>query len=87
MTWNEDYSKEILENHHSQRYQDQGYKGERNSLQKERGLMDIQEDSDLQIDRCQGLNDDVTTTVSSKKLQKPPITREDDFLWTSAEQN
>jgi hypothetical protein len=42
-----------------------------------------QEDTHLQTDRCQGLNDDMITIVSSKRLWKPPITRKDDFfLWT-----
>jgi hypothetical protein len=53
----------------------------KDSLEKERVLIDIQEDSDPQLDRCQGLNDDLTATVSTERLQKPPITRKDDFLW------
>jgi hypothetical protein len=63
----------------SQEHQDQGFEEEWDSLEKERGL---QEDTDLQIDRCQGLNDDVTSTVSSKRLWKPPVRRKDNFLWT-----
>jgi hypothetical protein len=81
MTWNEDHAKGTLENHSSQKHQSKGFEEERNSLEKERGLIDIQEDTDLHIDRCQGLNDEVTTTVSSERLWKPPITRKDGFLW------
>jgi hypothetical protein len=75
MTWNEDHAKEILESHNSQEHQDLGFEKEINSLEKERRLTDIQEDIYLQTYRCQGLNDDVTTTVSSKRLQNPPIIR------------
>jgi hypothetical protein len=50
MTWNEDQAKETLENHNSQEHQDHGFEEKRNSLEKERGLINIQEDSDLQID-------------------------------------
>lgn len=88
MTCNEDHAKETLKNYSSQERQGPGFEEERNSLEKKRGLIDIQGDSDPQIDRCQGLNDDVTATVSTEKLQKPPITRKDDFYgWTSGEQN
>jgi hypothetical protein len=48
---------------------------------------DLQEDTDLQKDKCQGLNDDVTTTVSSKRLWKPPITRKDGFFMDGHQQN
>jgi hypothetical protein len=88
MTLNEDHAEETLENHNSLEHQDHGFEEERNSVKKERGLIDIQEDTDLQIGRCRGINDDVTNTVSSKRLQKPLITRKDDFYgWTSTEQN
>jgi hypothetical protein len=50
MTWNEDQAKETLGNHNSQEHQDQRFEDERNSLEKERGLTDIQEDTDLQMD-------------------------------------
>jgi hypothetical protein len=36
MTWNEDYAEETLENQSSQEHQDQGFKEDRNSLEKER---------------------------------------------------
>jgi hypothetical protein len=41
----------------------------------------MQEDTDLQIDICQGLNDDVATIIPSKRLQELPVTRKDEFLW------
>jgi hypothetical protein len=81
MTWKEDHVKVLQENHNSQEHQDQGSEEERNSPEKDSGLVDIQEGTDLQKDRCQELNQDVTTTVSSRRLWKPPATRRDDFLW------
>jgi hypothetical protein len=52
MTWNEDHAKETQKNHNSQEHQGQGFEEEGNRLEKERGLIDIHEDTDLQIDRC-----------------------------------
>jgi hypothetical protein len=81
MTWRDDYVKGTQENLNSQEYQVWGHEEERNSPEKERGMPDSQEDTDLQADRLQDLNDDVTTTVPSKRIRKPPVTRKDDFLW------
>jgi hypothetical protein len=58
----------------------------RNLKKKEKGLIDMQEDTDLHLNRCQGLNDDVTTTLSSEIPQKPPITRKDDFFMDGHQQ-
>jgi hypothetical protein len=78
MTWKDDYVKGTQENLNSQEYQVRGHEEERNSPEKERGMSDSQ---DLQADRRQDLNEDVTTTVPSKRIRKPPVTRKDDFLW------
>jgi hypothetical protein len=54
MTWNEDHTKETMENHNSQENQGWGFEEERNGLWKERGLIDIQEDTDLQNRQMSG---------------------------------
>jgi hypothetical protein len=68
--------------------QGQGFEKEGNRLGKEKGLIDIQEDTDLQTDRCQGLNHDMTTTVSSKRLGEPYLLQESMiFYGQTSEQN
>jgi hypothetical protein len=81
MTWKGDHVKGSQENHNSQQHHDQGAEEERNSPEKDRGLVDTQEGTDLQKDRCQELIHEVTTTVLSRRLRKPPATRRDDVLW------
>lgn len=82
MTWNEDPLKRHYKTTIARNIKNRDLK-KKESLKRERGLTDIQEDTDPQLDRCQCLNDDVTTTVSSERLQKPPVTRKDDFYgWT-----
>jgi hypothetical protein len=87
MTWKDDYVKGTQENLNSQEYQVRGHEEERNSPEKERGMLDSQEDTDLQAERCQDLNDDVTTTVPSKRIRKPPVTRKDDFFMDGHQQS
>jgi hypothetical protein len=70
MTWKEDHVKESQENHSSQEHQDQGAEEERNSPEKDRGLVNIQEGTDLQKDRCQELNQDVTYHCFIKKTSE-----------------
>jgi hypothetical protein len=59
----EDHVKKILENHNI-RKQDQEYEGKINSPQQDRRLPDIEKNTDLQKEKCQGLNENVATTVS-----------------------
>jgi hypothetical protein len=61
VTWKKDHVKETQEFQNSQQHQDRGPEEERNSLEHYRGPADIHEGTDIQRDRCQELNEDVTT--------------------------
>jgi hypothetical protein len=71
----------MQENHSSQEHQDQESEEERNSPEKEERLIVIQESTHLQEDRYQLLNKDVTITLSSERVWKPPTIGKDDFSW------
>jgi hypothetical protein len=55
-------------------------KKKKNNPGPKREMVDIKEGTVLQRDRCLNQNQDTTTTMPSRRLRKPPSTR-DDFLW------
>jgi hypothetical protein len=81
MTWKEDEVKKSQEKQKNHIYEE-----ERTSLESNEGRVNTQECTAFQKDRCQEVKQDGTTTISSRRLRKPPTTRRDDFLWMDRRQ-
>jgi hypothetical protein len=66
--------------HYSQEHQDKGSEEARNSPENGRRLVDIQEGTDLQEDRCQGLHKYVISIVSGKKISETTCYKKGVFM-------
>jgi hypothetical protein len=84
-TWKEErHDKGKQKNHFWQEQQIQCSEADDKILSKDGGLCDTWESIDFQKYGHEGCNEQETITVSSKRSQRPPVTRKDDFLWISS---
>jgi hypothetical protein len=74
MTWREDKVEKSKENLIIQAYEGKNNPGSESE-------MVIQEDSVPQGDGCHNQNEDTSSTNTTRRLRKLPVTRRDDFLW------
>jgi hypothetical protein len=56
-------------------------KKEKKNPELDRETVNNQEGTARQKDRDRDKNQDTTTTISSRRLRKPRVTRSEDFLW------
>jgi hypothetical protein len=59
-----------------------GHLKEKTMNQGRTGLKNSHDETECQGNKEWGLNEDEAVPTSSKNLQKPPVTRSDDLLWT-----